>query len=214
MPNVRVIGAVGLALFAMILAIGGALAQTAIGDMTGQRVLVLKIVERSTARPSPNAKLTATTVTKRSLRSRITRHARLARKHHPEVIAQARAPEETRLAQNPATAPPAPPQTPYTAERLGPLLVGGNATQVAWSGEVKESDPPVTDARLQADAAPPQSSTNNDPPPPVVNAGLKSDFANVAVAQHQGSDTDNASWILHYWPYSAVHSSPAALLGI
>lgn len=205
MLNVRIIaaGAVGLSsLLATILTVNGALAQTATSDMTGHRVLLLKIVEQSTARPAPNAKLTAATAAKLSLPSRIRRHARLARKRHPAVtkIAQASAPEEVRLAHNPATTPPAPPQAPAppAAEQFGPPLIGGHATQVAWSGEVneKENDHPVNDVRLLADAAPSHGAAENDPPPPVVNAALKSDFANIAVAQHQGSDVGNTSWIL------------------
>jgi hypothetical protein len=76
MLNVRIIaaGAVALSLLlATILTVSAALAQTATSDMAGQRVLVLKIVEQSTARSMPNANLTATTATKLT-----GRHSRLA----------------------------------------------------------------------------------------------------------------------------------------
>lgn len=205
MLNVRVIaaGAVGLSLlFATNLTASGAMAQTPTGDMTGQRVLLLKIVEQSTARSPPNAKLTATTAAKLSLRSRIRRHARLGQKSHPAgtKIAQARAPEEPPPAHNPGTVPSAPPQaqTPPAAEQFGPFLVDSDATLVAWSNEGNEnaSGPPISDARLQADAAQPHGPVEADSPPPAVNAALKSDFANVAVAQLQSREDGSTSWML------------------
>ena len=150
MLNVRIVTASAVVL-AFLLATGmtvcGALAQTAGSEMDGQRVLLLQILEQSTARPTQDARSMRTNpVTKAASRSRVRRHPRLARKHHaaPTKIAEARVSEEVRPANAALPTTPAQAPAPRAAAQPGEFVAGGPAIQAQAQSIIIVSAEPGT----------------------------------------------------------------------
>ena len=83
----------------------------------------------------PDAKSTTKPVTKAASRSRVRRHARLARKHHaaPTKIAEARASEDDRPAADDAAPPPTPLHTPACPEAQCSIIISAEPGAVVTS---------------------------------------------------------------------------------
>jgi hypothetical protein len=207
MPRIGIVTAGAIVVVFLMMSgitVGSVMAQTAANGTPGQPIQLLPIAQQGKAAAQPAAK----SVAKSSVKSRVALRrktkallsvaAARARHHAAPQVADADpasrsaappdVPTIAAAAPQPEAAPPAP---------AGPPVAGDHAAQVAAPAGIKESDLAAPDAAVPVNATLPTVAAATAPSlREVADVTPKSDSANIAAAQRQGSEIGSVSWIL------------------